>query len=152
MARNGGFTLLEMLVVLSIALLLAALAVPALGGIMQQREERICWRCCAPTAACHRQARKVSVFFTEGRGEYQVVDAESGQQIVVRTLPAPWRFQLGTLRNPVVFTDNGNIEQGGTVWVKSSENSYKVTFCSEKGGFMYKNVAADFCSLRRCLP
>ncbi|ABO67716.1 MULTISPECIES: competence type IV pilus minor pilin ComGD [Geobacillus] len=145
MARNGGFTLLEMLVVLSIVLLLAALAVPELGGIMQQREEAYMLallRADLYGAQQHAIAKrgKVSVFFTEGRGEYRVVDAESGQQIVVRTLPAPWRFQIGTLRNPVVFTDNGNIEQGGTVWVKSSENSYKVTFLLGKGRFYVQKM------------
>ncbi|WP_223812022.1 competence type IV pilus minor pilin ComGD [Geobacillus sp. 46C-IIa] len=145
LARNGGFTLLEMLVVLSIALLLTTLAVPALGGVVHEREETYMLallRADLYGAQQHAIARrrKVSVFFTEGRGEYQAVDTHSGQRIVARTLPAPWRFQLGTLRTPLIFTDNGNIKQGGTVWVKSSKGSYKVTFLLGKGRFYVQKM------------
>ncbi|AGT32772.1 competence protein ComG [Geobacillus genomosp. 3] len=145
MARNGGFTLLEMLVVLSAALLLAALVAPTLSGIMHQREETYMLallRADLYGAQQHAVARrvKVSVFFTEGSGEYRAVDTDSGQRIIVRTLPAPWQFQLGTLRNPLIFTDNGNIEQGGTVWVKSRKGNYKVTFLLGKGRFYVQKM------------
>ncbi|MED4878341.1 competence type IV pilus minor pilin ComGD [Anoxybacillus geothermalis] len=145
MARNGGFTLLEMLVVLSVVLLLSVLAVPAFGGAVRQQEEahmlavlRADLYSAQQHAIAHR--RKVSVFFNNGRGEYRAVEGGSGRTVVVRSLPAPWRFQLGTLRNPLIFTDNGNIEQAGTVWVKSGRGSYKVTFLLGKGRFYVQKM------------
>jgi len=145
LARNGGFTLLEMLVVLSIALLLSALAVPAFGEIAHRHEEMYMLallRADLYGAQQHAITKrvKVSVFFNDGRGEYRAVDTDSGQQIVVRKLPTPWRFQLGTLRNPLVFTDNGNIEQAGSFWLKSSRGSYKVTFLLGKGRFYVQKM------------
>ncbi|MEB3750515.1 competence type IV pilus minor pilin ComGD [Geobacillus sp. FSL W8-0032] len=144
-ARNGGFTLLEMLIVLTVVLLLTGLAVPALGGVVREQNEihmlavlRTDLYSAQQYALAHRM--KVAVFFTERGAEYKVIEAASGRQVAARSLPSPWRFQLVTLRNPLVFTGNGNIERGGTVWVQGVKQSYKLTFLLGKGRFYVQKM------------
>ncbi|KJE28089.1 hypothetical protein LG52_565 [Geobacillus kaustophilus] len=144
-AHNGGFTLLEMLIVLAVVLLLAALAVPTLGGAMRKQEEaymlavlRADLYRAQQYAIAHRA--DVSIFFTDGGAEYKAVEAASGRQVVVRSLPSPWRFRLVTLRNPLVFTDNGNIEKAGTVWVRGGKSNYRLTFLLGKGRFYVQKM------------
>ncbi|KLR73712.1 competence protein ComG, partial [Geobacillus sp. T6] len=98
MARNDGFTLLEMLIVFSVVLVLAALAVPALGGAVRHQEEMYMLavlRADLYGAQQHAIARRVNVavFFTDGGAGYKAIEAASGQQVVARSLPSPWRFR-----------------------------------------------------------
>ncbi|MDF9295539.1 competence type IV pilus minor pilin ComGD [Anoxybacillus geothermalis] len=144
-ARNGGFTLLEMLIVFSVVLVLAALAVPTLGSAVRHQEEMYMLavlRADLYGAQQHAIARRVNVavFFTDGGAGYKAIDATSGRQIVARSLPSPWRFRLGTLRNPLIFTDNGNIERAGTIWIGGGQITYKVTFLLGKGRFYVQKM------------
>lgn len=92
MARNGGFTLLEMLIVFSVVLVLAALAVPTLGGAVRHQEEMYMLavlRADLYGAQQHAIARRVNVAVflpTVALGTRRLMQRAAGRLSLVRSL------------------------------------------------------------------
>jgi prepilin-type N-terminal cleavage/methylation domain-containing protein len=102
LSRQSGFTLMEMLVVLSIVGLLLAVAVPMIGGRLPLGQSRL-------------EAKVATLLATEaqrsiGSGQVIAVDlANAGAGTELRFVP-----QIGTDRQPIFFPDGSS--NGGLVF------------------------------------
>ena len=106
--RSHAFTIVELLVVISIVALLIALLLPALGSA----------RDAARTAACLAQYRQVGIAFTTYAAENsgKLPDNETGNPNAIHDAWDGWDFQLaeymsGSFRNPWPSPSTGRKEQ-----------------------------------------
>ena len=144
-ARNEGFTLIEMLLVLTAIGVLMAVSIPFLNSVAEQKTEmyiitqlRDDLLYAQQYAMAHNTS--VAVMFAENRPEYHIAEMKSGKTILKRSLPGPWNFQLTTLTMPLIFLENGNINKAGSLLLKRKDRTYKIVFLLGKGRFYVQKV------------
>jgi competence protein ComGD len=143
--RDRGFTLIEMLLVLSAITVLMAVSLPSLSNLARQKTEtyiitqlRDDLLYAQQYAMTHKTP--VAVTFSESRPEYRMVETKTGKTIFTRTLPNPWKFQLTTLTLPLLFLENGNVNKAGALLLKRKESAYKIIFLLGKGRFYVQKM------------
>ena len=132
--RHGGFTLLEILVVLVIGVLIVAITPPLLSGMSATTELRSAAR---QTAAALRYARNQAV--TGQQEETLTLDLPQRRLTVSGvarhiTLPENVNLRLDTVQSEVLNRDQANIRffpdgssSGGALTLSGNKLAYRVT-------------------------
>lgn len=146
MARKNGFTLLEMLIVLMVVSVLAALAVPSIERISQAKEEahlieQLTNDLLYAQHYALTQRKAVVVVFHNGQGRYRITENYVlGRLLLERELPSPWIFEMATLQSPLTFLANGNVNKSGTMFLRNGKGAYKIVFLLGKGRFYVQKL------------
>lgn len=138
--RNRGFTLIEMLLVLSAITVLMAVSLPFLNSAAEQKTE---WYIITQLRDdllyaqqyAMTQQTPVAVTFAENHPEYRIVEMKEGKTILKRSISRKWKFQLTTLTMPLLFLENGNVNKAGSLLLKGRGKTYKIVFLLGKGRF-----------------
>jgi competence protein ComGD len=144
-ARDQGFTLIEMLLVLAAIGVLMAVSLPSLNRVAEQKTEMYIITQLRDDLLYAQQyamtyKTSVAVMFAENRPEYRITEIKSGKMILKRSIPGQWKFQLTTLAMPLIFLENGNINKAGSLLLKSKDRTYKIVFLLGKGRFYVQKV------------
>ncbi|UOR12322.1 competence type IV pilus minor pilin ComGD [Halobacillus amylolyticus] len=60
--------------------------------------------------------------------DYYLYDYSSRKTVFHRKFPETWSIHLSTLQSPIRFNNSGTIQNPGTMILKTTESSYKITF------------------------
>jgi competence protein ComGD len=144
-ARNDGFTFIEMLLVLTAITVLMAVSFPSLNNVVKQKTEmyiitqlRNDLLYAQQYAMAHKTS--VAVTFAENHPEYRITEIKSEKTILKRSISSEWKFQLTTLTMPLIFLENGNINKAGSLLLKRKDRSYKIVFLIGKGRFYVQKL------------
>ncbi|PDM41324.1 MULTISPECIES: competence type IV pilus minor pilin ComGD [Bacillaceae] len=144
-ARNDGFTFIEMLLVLTAITVLMAVSFPSLNSVAKQKTEmyiitqlRNDLLYAQQYAMTHKTS--VAVTFSENHPEYRITEITSEKTILKRSIPSEWKFQLTTLTMPLIFLENGNINKAGSLLLKRKDRTYKIVFLLGKGRFYVQKL------------
>jgi competence protein ComGD len=144
-ARNDGFTFIEMLLVLTAITVLMAVSFPSLNSVMKQKTEmyiitqlRHDLLYAQQYAMTHKTS--VAVTFAENHPEYRITEMKSEKTILKRSISSEWKFQLTTLTMPLIFLENGNINKAGSLLLKRKDRTYKIVFLLGKGRFYVQKL------------
>lgn len=141
MAKHNGFTLLELLIVLSIWSLLVLLSVPILVKNLDEQEIQqffkvfehdVLYIQYVATTSANKEA---SIHF--GNGYYTVRNGSTNQSIR-RDFPSNWKIDTRSIQY-ISFNNKGTIRQAGTIEVETNQSNYSVVFPLGKGrGYVVK--------------
>ncbi|CAH0345721.1 competence type IV pilus minor pilin ComGD [Bacillus sp. CECT 9360] len=146
--KDGGFTLIEMLVVLTIFLLIFSLASSLFPHFMKNQETEQFLRQLSDDihyaqayAISHQEFTEVVIDQKPGTtGEtYHVRNAMKGK-LYERKIPKDLVISSGSMNLKITFTPNGNIATVGTWFIESPLHSYKITFNIGKGRFRIEKL------------
>lgn len=144
--NNHGFTLIEMLIVLTVVAVISAVAIPSVQGVVAERQLRYFLEQFTNDmlyAQQYAMTRKktVSVVFDYGECRYRITEGgTAGKELVYRFFPSPFQLQPTTLQSPLSFFANGNVNKAGTILVTYGKKIYKIVFLLGKGRFYAQKV------------
>jgi competence protein ComGD len=141
--RQQGFTFLETLLVLSIVAILLIVSfglypkyeTRVIEHFLEQLQKDIMFM--QQTAMSHNMRHRLHWFSSDSR---YVITGEGAVAILVRDYDADIKVHFGTLSLPLIYSANGNIARGGTMYVSYKKSTYKVVFHLGKGRFYYSSI------------
>nr|WP_255473423.1 competence type IV pilus minor pilin ComGD [Planomicrobium sp. CPCC 101110] len=121
---KAGFTLIEMLLVLSVLMTVAAIAVPAYWTYEERREEErffglLLHDIYYAQSESYRLERATMVVFREGSHSYEVA-ADILLPPLVRKLPESVELKKTSNLNEIYFGANGSVSKSGTMRFETS--------------------------------
>jgi len=146
MSNQKGFTLIEMLIVLTIVSVLTFIAIPRINGLIQAKEMNYFleqFREDMLYAQQYAMVRKVSVavLFYPYQSTYRITEGNTlGRVLLRRTYSANLEIQPATLQSPLMFLKNGNVNKSGTILITNGEQTYKIVFLLGKGRFYVQKI------------
>ncbi|MYL41782.1 prepilin-type N-terminal cleavage/methylation domain-containing protein [Virgibacillus massiliensis] len=134
-AKRNGFSLIEMLVVLSIVMVLLGISVPPALSILEELESQYVLQTFETDvmkiqhmSAIHQS--RIRIFLYEDK--YAILHNSAIK--ITRLLPTGWKIDSTISRN-IEFERNGNIKQPRTFYIQAPNKTYKVVFPFGKGRF-----------------
>lgn len=138
MNKKNGFTLLELLIVLSIWSIITALSVPILFNNLEKVEERqfletfkhdVLYIQYLATSAVDRHVQ-----IRVNNGNYEIIDGSinKSRPIIKREFPTDWEIDMRTVKR-ISFNENGTIRHAGTISIKTKHTNYSIVFPPGKG-------------------
>jgi len=146
MSNQKGFTLIEMLIVLTIVSVLTFIAIPRINELIQAKEMNYFleqFREDMLYAQQYAMVRKVSVavLFYPYQSTYRITEGNTlGRVLLRRTYSANLEIQPATLQSPLMFLKNGNVNKSGTILITNGEQTYKIVFLLGKGRFYVQKI------------
>ncbi|WP_334109775.1 competence type IV pilus minor pilin ComGD [Anoxybacillus sp.] len=137
--NERGFTLIEMLIVLFIVTTIMAFTVPPLQQTVAERQlqyflEQFSNDMLYAQQYAMSRKKTVTIIFYFDTCRYQVKEGGTfGKELLVRSFPSPFQFQMATLSPPLMYYSNGNINKAGTLLVAYGNKKYKIVFQLGKG-------------------
>nr|WP_255573146.1 competence type IV pilus minor pilin ComGD [Anoxybacillus sp. ST4] len=137
--NERGFTLIEMLIVLFIVTTIMAFTVPPLQQTVAERQlqyflEQFSNDMLYAQQYAMSRKKTVTIIFHFDTCRYQVKEGGTfGKELLVRSFPSPFQFQLATLSPPLMYYPNGHINKAGTLLVAYGNKRYKIVFQLGKG-------------------
>ncbi|UOY93993.1 type II secretion system GspH family protein [Ectobacillus sp. JY-23] len=138
-----GFTFLETLLVLSIVSILLIVSfglypkyeARVLEHFLEQLQKDIMFM--QQTAMSHNIRHRLHWFPSDSR---YVITGEGTVAVLVRNYDTDIQVRFETLSLPLIYSANGNISRGGTMYVSYKKSIYKVVFQLGKGRFYYSPI------------
>jgi competence protein ComGD len=146
--KDGGFTLIEILVVLAVFILIFSLASGLFPHFLKNQETEQFFRQFSDDihyaqayAISHQQYIEVLIEQSPGKPseKYHISNVMKGM-LYERQIPKDILFTPGSMKLRVLYAPNGNITSAGVWYVKSGEDSYKITFNIGKGRFRIEKI------------
>lgn len=138
--NQKGFTLIESLVVLSIFLIISSITVISIKPqynmaddetFISQLKADIYY---AQQYAISHQ-KEVKVNFAPNKNSYFIYEHNNSSNIVERQYSPSIQVSPGSIPLYFKYLPNGNVEQFGSLYIKSKEKSYRLTVLIGKGRF-----------------
>lgn len=138
MSEKNGFTLLELLIVLSIWSIITTLSVPILFNQLEKIEEEqfletfkhdVLYIQYLSTSAIDRRIQ-----IRVNNNNYEIIDGsiKKSSPIIKRYFPKDWEVDMRTIKR-ISFNENGTIRYAGTISIKTKRANYFVVFPPGKG-------------------
>jgi competence protein ComGD len=146
MRKANGFTLIEMLVVLTVISVLTVVTIPQIKSLSETKELQYFIEqftddmlYAQQYAMVHKTS--VTVVFYPYEPTYRVVKGNAvGRVLLDRTYSSKLQIQPTTLKSPLIFLANGNVNKSGTILVTHGEHLYKIVFLLGKGRFYVQKI------------
>jgi competence protein ComGD len=146
MRKENGFTLVEMLIVLTMISVLSMLVIPKMDDLIEKKhidyfieqfkDDMLYAQQYALTHKC-----TVTVVFSLQQPGYRVMKGNVfGRLLLHRSYSDNMKFQLVTLQSPLIFFPNGNINRAGTLLVRYGKQTYQIVFLLGKGRFYVQKL------------
>ncbi|GAB4073462.1 hypothetical protein GCM10028778_09670 [Barrientosiimonas marina] len=133
MARNNGFTLIEVLFVLSILSVLVVISAPLHISVLdKQTEQRFLETLDMDILHLQSLAYNTRDYYRLTFEENRYFIDKNSATILERELPEGWQIKTRKLKN-IAFKHTGTIRQPGNLTIKTLSNSYKLTCPLGKG-------------------
>ncbi|MFZ3577851.1 competence type IV pilus minor pilin ComGD [Virgibacillus sp. DJP39] len=136
MQTKNGFTLLEMILVLGVVSALLLLSTPVMVSLLEnQKDEQFLTT--FENDVLYMQS--ISYLSKDYIGikiysdNYTILEGHTNTILKRRAIPPGWSFDLRTLKELISFNQNGTIRQSGTIYLTTTNNSYKIVFPPGKG-------------------
>ncbi|MCL6615948.1 MAG: prepilin-type N-terminal cleavage/methylation domain-containing protein [Anoxybacillus ayderensis] len=137
--NERGFTLIEMLIILFVVTSIMSFTVPPFQHVLAERQLQYFleqFRNDMLYAQQYAMSRKktVAIIFYFDTCRYQVKEGGTfGKELLARSFPSPFQFQMATLSPPLYYYPNGNVNKAGTLLVAYGHKKYKIVFQLGKG-------------------
>jgi prepilin-type N-terminal cleavage/methylation domain-containing protein len=149
--ERNGFTVIELLIVLSVAAVIAVMAIPKLGAIrnrndMRAAKEQVAIAMSTARAAAIQKGRRSQLHVSGNQVSVTVDTSSTGlRQTVLRPIDLNSRFQVAVtvrsaLDSVLVFDGRGfaNTSSGGTARYVLTRNTMKDSVCVSRFGVIMK--------------
>ncbi|KGX89183.1 hypothetical protein N784_00525 [Pontibacillus litoralis JSM 072002] len=136
--NHRGFTLLELLAVLSIASLLLAISIPLSNHLQMKHEEKLFLKQFQADILFIQQQTMTtgirhSLTFVNDH-TYKLYTYQQGQEIIGEVvLPSHMTVQTLTSSSTIQFNEKGTVLRPGTLYFHSPNTTYKAVFTIGKG-------------------
>jgi competence protein ComGD len=138
--KQAGFTILEVLIVLSISVILLSISVPLAHHLLQQKtEEKVLNTFLYDILYLQNQSLITEEQYLRlalYKKSYTIVGINN--ETIERQLPIGWEIDRRTL-SEISFNSKGSIRKAGTIQIITPQNKYNVVFPLGKGrGYIEK--------------
>jgi competence protein ComGD len=139
MRKQSGFTLIEMLMVLTIVSVLTVVAFPEMRSLIEVKQINYFiaqFKDDMLYAQQYAMAHKtpVAIVFYHEEPTYRITEENTfGRILLHRSYSPKLQIKLTTLQSPLIFSPNGNINKSGTIFVTYGKQTYKIVFLLGKG-------------------
>jgi len=136
--NESGYTLFELIIVISILSVILLIAVPSYHSLSKTNEiehffEQLQEDIYYTQMTAISRGKPIMLDFITTLSQYRIL--ASNQTIVKRDYPHDIIVEKGTLETKIEFNPNGNIRKAGTIFIKTANGKYKLTFQLGKGRF-----------------
>lgn len=136
--KNNGFTLMEILFVLGICSLFLFIMVPIHFSNLEEQEVKQFLKTFQSDVMLaqnmsYASTDRINITFDQSTHSYVGQVAAKDNRLFKRSYPSKWRIRSNFSREGIVFHNNGTIEQGGKITVRTNSDTYKIIFPFGKG-------------------
>ena len=133
--QKNGFTLLELLVVLSIWSVLLLLVTPLTFTQIDERKEKLFLETLEFDLLFMQRLStltKDDVRFGIRKDKYVILQGHNENVVSTREIPAGWKFDMRSLKY-IAFDENGRVRQPITIVLTTNRSEFKIVFPLGKG-------------------
>lgn len=136
--KNNGFTLMEILFVLGIFSFFLFVTVPIQFSNLEEQEIKQFLKTFQSDVMLvqnlsYASTDRINMTFDQTNHSYMAQTGGKDDLLFERSYPPEWQISSNFPHEGITFRNNGTIEQGGTVTVRTSSDTYKIIFPFGKG-------------------